>query len=193
MATGALAAVHRWCNNERLRRGLLRLRFPLGLLAGAAAIWYANPIWFWPAATVSLIGALLQDWCFASLNKNRELAVCGPYALVRNPMYIARFIVILGLVLLPGWPWLAVIYTVAYYFYVVNRVQREETKLREVFGAPYAEYCRQVRRFLPVFRPYPGSQLAYFRWELFIRNHGWASLVGVIALYAIAWARLHWR
>jgi len=42
-----------------------------------------------------------------------------------------------------------VVYTVIYYFYMVNRVKREEAHLRAVLGAPYAEYCAAVRRFLP--------------------------------------------
>jgi len=58
-------------------------------------LWFAGPRWLWPGFFVSMAGELIQLWCFASLDKNRDLACNGPYALTRNPMYLGRFLIVL--------------------------------------------------------------------------------------------------
>jgi hypothetical protein len=50
--------------------------------------------------------------------------------MVRNPMYLGRFFILLGfLMLLDQW-WLLLAYTVIYWLYMDARVQREEAHLR---------------------------------------------------------------
>jgi protein-S-isoprenylcysteine O-methyltransferase Ste14 len=140
-----------------------------------------------PGVAVSTVGALLQLWCFSAIAKNKELAVDGPYKLVRNPMYLARFILILGFVVALGRPWLIPLYALVYYFYAVNRVAREERKLVKVFGDAYLEYANRVNRFLPG-SPYPGGRLLYARIDLLLRNHGHWNALGVAAFYALCYA-----
>lgn len=81
--------------------------------------------------------------------KAQRLATWGPYALVRNPLYVANGL--LGL----GWAWMSgnvatVIFLVAFYvLYGVLIVPHEEAFLRGKFGEEYEDYCRKVGRFLP--------------------------------------------
>ena len=42
---------------------------------------------------------------FASLTKNSDLAIRGPYAMVRNPMYLGRFFILFGFLMLLGPLW----------------------------------------------------------------------------------------
>jgi len=148
-----LEPVHALFNHAGFRAFWVKMRVPLVLAIAAAVLWFADPRWLWPGFLVSMAGEFIQLWCFASLDKNRDLACNGPYTLARNPMYLGRFFIILGIVMLLGNAWVILGYAVLYYFYMVNRVKREEVRLRAVLGAPYAEYCAAVRRFLPG-RPY---------------------------------------
>ena len=184
-----LAAVNDAFNDPRLRKLLLTLRLPLGIVAGAAVVWFTRREWFWPGVAVSAFGALFQWWCFGCILTSKTLALKGPYMLMRNPMYVARFFLVLGLVLMTGAWWLAVACAVLYYFYMVNRVKREEVKLREIFGAPYEEYCRDVPRFLPGFKRFEARSLPFFSLECFRRNHGFGNMLAVAAVYAL----LAWR
>ena len=84
---------------------------------------------------------------------------------VRNPMYLGRYFILLGGIMLLGHWWLLVLFTVVYYFYMVNRVKREEEYLRGPLGAPYEDYLRTVNRFLPG-APKPGSRIAFWDWRL---------------------------
>ncbi len=171
------------CNSPELRRRLLAWRWPLTLAALLGLVWLMKPRYFWPGFLISLLGEGLQVWCFAALNKKKELAARGPYAVVRNPMYIGRYFLILGAIVITGSLFLVVIYSLIYYFYMVNRVQREEAALEEIFGADYAAYCARVNRFLPTFRQLDREKIKYFRFNLFLRNHAHLNLLAVLTGY----------
>jgi len=84
----------------------------------------------------------------------RALVVRGPYRFVRNPMYLAVTLIVLGEVLLTGSRGLFAYWVV--WFAAVNLVVRgyEEPALRRQFGAAYAQYATAVRRWLPRLRPW---------------------------------------
>jgi len=180
-------AVHRLFNNPTLRKVLVKSRVLLGVAAVAGIVWAMDPNWLLPGFLVSMFGEAIQLWCFASLDKGRTLASNGPYAMVRNPMYLGRYFILLGGVMLLGNWWVNVAFTVIYYFYMVNRVKREEEYLRGPLGAPYEEYLRTVNRFVPG-TPQPGSKLAFWDWQLLKQNHGTTNLVATVAFWVIAWA-----
>lgn len=186
-----LDAIHQAFNHAGMRTVFLKARVPLGIAAAAALIWFARPDWFWAGFAVSMFGEIIQLWSFASLNKNADLACNGPYALVRNPMYLGRYFIILGALLLLGSIWLLVLYTLVYYFYMVNRVSREEERLRPALGPAYADYCTKVNRFLPG-APYKGNPVLYWRWQLFRQNHAGANLAGTLAFWVLAGAAIAW-
>ena len=173
-------------NDPTLRRTLVRLRVPLFIALGIALLWFARRDWFWPALAVSAFGEAVQLWCFASLQKNQVLAAHGPYALVRNPMYLGRYFLLLGMLMLLKNVWVLAGFTIVYYFYMVNRVRREETVLARTFDDAYARYCGQVPRFLPRLTPHAEGRIAYFDWDTLVRNHGLRNLAQVVAFYALA-------
>jgi hypothetical protein len=74
-------------------------------------------------------------------------------------------------------------YSVLYYFYVINRVKREEAVLQSVFGEPYRRYCLHVHAFLPSCRSVTLNDVLFFRWPLFVRNHGPLNLLGVVLFW----------
>jgi hypothetical protein len=183
-----LREIHRLFNHPGIRGFLRKFRVPLAIAAGVLLVARIDPRWFLPGLAVSSLGELIQLWCFATLHKKKELAANGPYALVRNPMYLGRYFLILGALMLAGKPWLLVAYTVLYYFYMANRVKREEETLRGIFGKGYDEYCAEVPRFVPSVRPFRGNPVLTFQWELLFRNNGHWNFLATAAFYLIAWA-----
>ena len=183
-----ISGVNALFNHPGLRSVLVKLRAPIAVAAAAVLIAWADPRWLWPALAVSAVGELIQLWCFATLDKNASLACRGPYALVRNPMYLGRFFILAGALMLLGRPWLLAPFAIGYWFYMANRVGREERRLREVLGAPYADYCAGTRRFVPG-APYRGEPVLVWDATLFRQNHGWQNLAGTAAFWlaAIAW------
>lgn len=178
-------------NNPRLRRFLVRLRVPLAIVAIVLAVPFLRREWLLAGFVVSMIGELIQLWSFASLDKNSDLAIRGPYAMVRNPMYLGRYFIVLGFLMLLGQWWILVLYTVVYWYYMDTRVEREEAHLRPIFGPRYDEYCARVRRFMPGV-PLAGQPVAYWNWTLFRQNNAAMNLLGTLAVWAAvaAWLLL---
>ena len=183
-----IEAIHRLFNNVAVRKTFLTLRYVIVIVLVAIIAFFMKPQWLLPAFVISVIGELIQSWAFATLIKNKELAVRGPYVLTRNPMYLGRFILILGLLLLLADPYLLVVYCVLYYFYMVNRVKREEQHLREVLGEPYEEYCNRVNRFWPTWGRLTDQNVFFFEWERFKDNNGHWNFLSVLVIYGVLYA-----
>jgi len=177
--------LHRAMGHEGFRKVLMALRIPAGIALVAVLALNADPDWLFPGLAVSAVGALGQLWCFACIRPRKHLSVDGPYAFVRNPMYIARFFLLFGGVMVLGNFWIMAVCIVLYAAYAVTRVGREEPRLEPVFGEEYDLYRQQVRRFLPSLKPRPGSRLWYANREWFDINHGTTNAVSVILAYAV--------
>jgi protein-S-isoprenylcysteine O-methyltransferase Ste14 len=176
--------IHRAFNHPRARKLFLRLRYVLFLVFLVVLARYTNASRLLGGFLVSLFGEAIQLWSFAALVKNEQLTARGPYVLVRNPMYLGRFFLILGLVVLLGNVYLIVAYVVLYYFYMVNRVQREERHLTEVLGQPYSDYVARVNRFLPAFGKLTDPAVRFFNWQVLFRNNGHWNLLAMLLFYA---------
>lgn len=75
------------------------------------------------------------------------LVADGVFAKIRNPMYVGFYLFSLGLALLFAADWVLV--TTAGLAVVIHYgvVRKEERFLEKLFGAPYADYRRRVRRY----------------------------------------------
>ena len=96
-------------------------------------------------------GAWLSGWgliALALLQPAAAIVRSGPYRFSRNPMYVALTMLHLGLVLLTNMLWPLLLLPLALMVLQKAVIQREEHYLREAFGAPYEQYCREVRRWL---------------------------------------------
>jgi len=180
-----VSRVHEMFNNRRLRSLLRKLRYAIFLVAIVVLIPQIEPSWFLPGFVMCLFGESIQLWCFACLDKNTALAVKGPYTLMRNPMYIGRFFLLLGGLLLTGNSWIIIVFTLLYYFYMVNRVRREEGKLRVIFGEAYEDYCKAVNRFVPNFIGIDSPSLRFFKWRLLLKNNGHWNLFAVLMAFVV--------
>lgn len=180
-----LDAIHGFFNHPFARKVFLKLRYALFLGVLVLLALYADVSRLLPAFLISLFGEAIQLWSFASLVKNEQLTARGPYVMVRNPMYLGRFFLILGIVLLFGNVYLSLAYVIFYYFYMVNRVGREEKRLAELLGQPYRDYCVRVNRFLPAFGRLFDPAVRFFSWGVLIRNNGHWNLLAMLLFYGV--------
>jgi protein-S-isoprenylcysteine O-methyltransferase Ste14 len=103
-------------------------------------------IWFCLAA----VRALGKHWALAArVIEGHELVVLGPYTVVRNPIYLAMF----GLLVATGLAvsrWEALL-AACLVFLIGNevRIRSEEKLLREEFGDRFEHYARRVPAFFP--------------------------------------------
>ncbi|MEO7851608.1 MAG: isoprenylcysteine carboxylmethyltransferase family protein [Rubrivivax sp.] len=174
-----------------LRRFLVKMRVPIGIVVIVLLAPFVQRQWLLAGFVVSMLGEFIQIWCFASLDKNATLTIRGPYTMVRNPMYLGRYFIVLGFLMLAAQWWLLLAFTVVYWLYMDTRVQREEAHLRPIFGAPYDDYCAQVRRFMPGW-PQAGKPVAYWNGALFSQNNAGTNLLATLAVWALVAAWTLW-
>jgi protein-S-isoprenylcysteine O-methyltransferase Ste14 len=116
----------------------------LALLSIALTLW---SVWFCYAAA----RALGKQWALlARVIEGHELIRQGPYARVRNPIYLAMLVmlIVIGLAV-SHWQALAIAVAV-FWLGTVIRIRTEEKLLRANFGAKFDEYARAVPAFLPL-------------------------------------------
>jgi len=130
---------------------------------------YFSPIFPIARTTETILGvftvvlALVSTWfCYAAARtlgkqwalmarviEGHELVATGPYAIVRNPIYLAMF----GMLIASGLAvsrWQAVLPAIVVYLIGTSiRIRTEQNLLRATFGAKFEEYARRVPAFVP--------------------------------------------
>ncbi|MGH9581372.1 MAG: methyltransferase family protein [Bryobacteraceae bacterium] len=161
-----------------------RLRVPCGFLLLAAFAWLSRPDGesMLIGLPIAALGLLLRGWAAGHLAKNEDLATSGPYACVRNPLYVGTLLAALGIVIACRSFPLAIVFAAVFLLVYFPVIELEEQHLRDIFPA-YAEYASRVRRFLP--RKAAAASRYPFRWKLYLKNEEYKALGGFVL--AVAW------
>ncbi|MEW6595052.1 MAG: isoprenylcysteine carboxylmethyltransferase family protein [Thermodesulfobacteriota bacterium] len=89
---------------------------------------------------------------YASGYKDEVVIESGPYAMVRNPLYLFSFIGVVGMGLVSENLLILALAPLVFLVYYPFVVRSEERFLLARFGAAYADYLRRVPRFIPNWR-----------------------------------------
>jgi protein-S-isoprenylcysteine O-methyltransferase Ste14 len=141
----------------RFRGGLWTLFF-LGVFFSVQPD-LASFLWGFP---VVFLGQSLRFWAAGSIRRYRgevvgaeELVTWGPFAWVRNPLYLGNGLIGLGWSLMAGNPYILPLYGIFFILlYPVIIIPHEESFLRKTFGEAYSSYYEKTpmlfpRRLLP--------------------------------------------
>jgi protein-S-isoprenylcysteine O-methyltransferase Ste14 len=177
---------------DRWQRIARRIRVPLGFVAAAVYLWeLVKHTPSWPPIAWSLLlvlpGLWLRGYAAGYVKKNRELTMTGPYAHVRNPLYLGSMLIAAGFaVALMSWPF-AVVLVVFFLLIYVPVIASEEKFLRGEF-LEFEWYCARVPRLIPRLTPArapdgdrgnPGR----FSLELYRKHREYNSAIGAALLY----------
>jgi len=149
----------------------------LGLAAIAVFIWLGSVLWIllplrlpesvtttlgFIGLSIFLFGLFIVFWArwalgamygvstgsSAPLQERHRLVQRGPYGLIRHPMYLGYWLLLLGILLTyRTWTPLALLAMTVPSFY--RRARREEISLEETFGSKWQAYAESVPMFLP--------------------------------------------
>src|ERR1700683_726228 len=144
-----------------------RLRVTCGFLLVAAFAWFSRPDARSLAVglPVSELGLLLRGWATGHVEKNIQLAESGPYAYVRNPLYLGTLLVAAGFVIASRQWWLAILVGAVFVLIYLPAIELEEQHLRKLFPN-FAAYAERVPALWPTLRPVRRSEC--FRWDRYI-------------------------
>jgi protein-S-isoprenylcysteine O-methyltransferase Ste14 len=169
-----------------------RIRVPLGFLFAVLYIWRAKPSWrsLVIGLVVAAFGLLIRALASGQVKKDRELTTTGPYAYVRNPLYLGSILLGIGFVVAARDPWIALFLLLYFAVIYVPVIRAEQTYLRDQFPA-YAEYMQRVPSLLPRTLWLSGMTTGFSR-ELYFRHREYNALLGAAAMLTVLVAKILW-
>jgi len=127
---------------------------------------------------VIIAGFLIRLWATKHIGrripwmkkKGKILVKEGPYAIVRNPLYIGNILVVIGLAILSELAW-AIPFVFVYFFTLYHLVAvYEEKKLLDRWGDEYRVYMNEVPRWIPKFKNLHLNKVSGFPWKVALRT-----------------------
>jgi protein-S-isoprenylcysteine O-methyltransferase Ste14 len=136
-----------------------------------------------------LVGLGFRSWAAGTLRKSETLTQEGPYALVRNPLYVGSFLMMFGFcILLRDVPTMLFVcgpMVVVYWL----QVKEEEKNLSEWFPNDWDSYVDAVPRFVPrLFAQHIQAGWSLAQW---LKNREYqavfATAIGLLAIIFWSW------
>ena len=150
-----------------LREKLFNFRGYTPIPLVIAVLVLADPTWatFAAGLAIAVVGEAIRFWGVSVAGSATRttsgvggdaLITNGPFAFVRNPLYLGNFVIAVGLSIMAwAWmPWLFLLVVVLFGVQYMLIISLEEEHLRAEFGASYEHYFRHVPRFVPRTTPY---------------------------------------
>jgi protein-S-isoprenylcysteine O-methyltransferase Ste14 len=128
-----------------------------------------------------LCGTLLRIVCVTfvgPVSKQRKalsfgnMITDGPYAITRNPMYLADSAIALGIAMMSRMPWLVLITLIIGLGITALIIEWEEYFLRRYYGQVYSDYCKVVPRWFSLIR--------LFHPDSFLKTRGRVKLLAAV-------------
>jgi protein-S-isoprenylcysteine O-methyltransferase Ste14 len=183
--------------NRALLFGLIfAFSFPLYFLdhqnsTGALASWLGSRLQRDPdlitrllfafAAVLLIVAALLRTWAssylragvvYAAEVKTESLVADGPYRQVRNPLYLANVLMVIGMGAMMSRTGF-IVAVAAMLVFCYRLILREEAELQTSQGEQYEGYSKAVPRLWPALRPCIASAGRQPRWIEGFKAESW--------------------
>jgi protein-S-isoprenylcysteine O-methyltransferase Ste14 len=159
---------------------------------------------FWVGLSLVTGSCWLRIWASGHLVKNKVLTVTGPYAYVKNPLYIGTFLGMIGTAFLTmGDPepasaawyfrnmnWLILGFAVLafVFYYIPYKKKREGNRLHDIFGEAWDHYDQAVPDYFPKLTRYSRAQDRPWSWRATCDNsEQWAPFAMAVGVAAIIW------
>jgi len=119
---------------------------------------------------IAVIGELIRLWGVSWAGSETRttgtvggtyLIVSGPFAHLRNPLYLGNILMYTGLGIMSFalFPWLQIAGSIFFSIQYFMIVQEEEKYLQQTFGKEYQDYKNNVPRFIPRISKYKSGNI----------------------------------
>jgi protein-S-isoprenylcysteine O-methyltransferase Ste14 len=144
-----------------------------------------------------IAGALIRMWSNGYAIKNDKLTISGPYAFVRNPLYLGTFLIAIGFVIVlksdpPLLEWsVGGIFLLALSFMYYRTIKAEQGMLLERFKEAYSDYCKQVPAMVPCLVPYSKGEKWPFSLSRLINSKEHKPVFWIFILLVVFYLKNH--
>jgi protein-S-isoprenylcysteine O-methyltransferase Ste14 len=138
------------------------------------------------------LGESIRIWAAGHLQKNEVLTVTGPYAYVKNPLYIGSILITAGFCILADNIYLlAAGFLMFCFHYIPYKKKVEGDRLRKIFGSQFEDYDEKVPDYLPRWTPYSQGK-ASWQFKCFVENSEEGILLIILAGIVLILSRPYW-
>ncbi len=113
--------------------------------------------------------------------KATRLNTTGAYSLVRHPLYLGNFVIVVGASLFVRNFWLSLVVVLGFALYYERIISAEESFLLEKFGKEFTEWARGTPLIIPSFRNW-NSPDRPFDWRMVLRREH-SGFFGIVATF----------
>jgi protein-S-isoprenylcysteine O-methyltransferase Ste14 len=168
---------------ERLRR-YSQLRFAIFYPLTAYMIFFSTSDDVSLRASIVFLasGVFLRLWSNGYAIKTKKLTTSGPYAYIRNPLYLGTMLIIFGFFIMLREYWLALIFAVVMGLAYRRTVRKEEHMLEHDFKEDYRKYRKNVPAFWFRLTPYQGGEKWPFSWARLLASREHKVIVWVLII-----------
>jgi protein-S-isoprenylcysteine O-methyltransferase Ste14 len=169
-----------------------RIRVSLGFAFAILYLWLAHPS-AWSLASgiaVAALGLMIRAVASGHVRKNETLTTSGPYAYVRNPLYLGSVITAAGFTIAARSGWIALAMVLIFVLIYLPVIRAEESFLRQRF-AEFGQYAEHVPRLLPRRSPF-GKFRGSFSWELYWKHREYNAFLGAALMIAALAVKMLW-
>jgi hypothetical protein len=179
------------------RRGgtwVQRWRVPLGFVCAGLFIILARPDARSLAVggAVAILGLLVRAWASGHIRKNAQLAVSGPYAHTRNPLYLGSIILGIGFTIAASsslWLFLLLgsLFASLFLGIYLPVMRVEAATLATLFGEDYRRYAAAVPLLFPRVTPYRDGDGAAAKFDpaLYLRYREYRAALGLVVAWSV--------
>jgi protein-S-isoprenylcysteine O-methyltransferase Ste14 len=165
-----------------------KLRLPLGFVFGIAYLIWARPTLptLVVGGIIAFVGVLIRAWASGHIIKNKRLAVTGPYAHTRNPLYFGSFLIGAGFAV-AAHPALLLVVIAFWALVYAPTMERERANISERFPDAYERYSANVPAFVPRVTPWQHGEEddGGFSADLYMKHGEWKA--GITYLLVMGW------
>jgi protein-S-isoprenylcysteine O-methyltransferase Ste14 len=129
-------------------------------------------------------GLLIRALASGHVRKNESLAISGPYAYTRNPLYLGSLLMGLGFAVAARSWWVGIALLVMFFAIYLPVISDEEKFLRQKFPE-FEKYARRVPRMVPRLTrglSDQGETSAAFSLDLYLKHHEYNALLGAVGM-----------
>jgi protein-S-isoprenylcysteine O-methyltransferase Ste14 len=172
----------------------IRWRVRVGYPVGIAAFYFSRPQVksLYAGVAIAVLGLIVRGYAAGHLRKHQQLAMSGPYAYTRNPLYLGSVLLAVGFSV-ASHSWISTLllgaYLIVFYPMVIRREERELTAL---YGNAFAQYAARVPAFWP--RISAGTSLTgKFSWSLYLQNREYEAAIGLVVALGVLFTLVRLR
>jgi protein-S-isoprenylcysteine O-methyltransferase Ste14 len=170
-----------------------RIRVPLGFVFALCYLWLARPSGRFLLWSLLLIvpGLVTRALASGHVRKNEALAVSGPYAYTRNPLYLGSLLIGVGFAVAARSWWVGILLVVMFFAIYLPVIRDEEAFLRQKFPE-FDDYAKSVPRMFPRLTPLSGSpaDTSGFSPALYMQHREYNALLGALGVFLALIAKL---